>query len=378
MKTYYETKLGKLYCGDCLDVMRNLPSNSIDSIITDPPYALEFMSKGWDKVLPSIEIWMEALRIAKPGVTLMAFGGTRTYHRLTCAIEDAGWQIRDCIMWIYGTGFPKSTNINKQIDKKMGAKIWDGWGTAIKPAYEPIVIAMKPIDGNYANNALKWGVAGLNIEGCRIPLNGEKNPSGSAKRIYVKNKYDKNAAYGENKTTPNSGRFPANVIFDEEAGKLLDEQSGFSKTGENKEEKGTGGMWQKGTNLPCGPQYGDLGGASRFFYCAKASKSERGEMNDHPTVKPLKLMEYLCKLTETPTKGIVLDMFGGSGTTAVACERTKRKYIIIEREKNYCEIIKERIINDDGIFHEILKKGGLHTKHKVFTKLTDIFKGGGD
>ena len=384
---YFKTKNGKVHNGDCLDVMQDLSDNSIDTILTDPPYALNFMGKGWDKVLPSIGIWKEALRVAKPGATIMAFGGTRTYHRLACAIEDAGWVIKDCMMWVYGSGFPKSTNIGKAMDKLQGnnrkvvgfkkspdgrdysienaAKkgesggenafkksgmnmeklieikgntAWEGWGTALKPAYEPIVIAMKPNDGTYANNALKWGVAGINIDGSRIETSDNRS------RDFSKCKPDPffRGKKRINQIINNTGRFPANIIHDgsDEVMDLFPE----TKNGTLK------------ANRPCGTDFagnnkristydmkGDSGSAARFFYCAKSSKSERGENNNHPTVKPIKLIEYLCKLTETPTKGVVLDMFGGSGTTGIACERLNRKYILIEKEEKYCKIIKERL-----------------------------------
>ena len=438
----------KLIQGDCLEVMRKFKNCCIDTIITDPPYALEFMGKGWDKVLPAVKVWKEALRVAKPGAFLLAFGGTRTYHRLTCAIEDAGWEIRDCIMWLYGSGFPKSTNISKNIDKMAGkslkwfidyvlevaeergvtkkqltalfpsktggmtgwlynkasgtqsltieqyntlkdflnlpfetleeaereiigkgtsgrtaiwneqgsmgnfdltapatseAQLWNGWGTALKPAWEPIVVAMKPIDGTFANNALKWGVGGLNINGGRIgtkpayvdrprgphsPLISQLNGQGT-------------------KSTGGQGRFPANLILDEESAKMLDEQTGQLKSGDlrgqprgkNKNVYGAAG------STIGNPRFykGDSGGASRFFYCARASKSERGEDNNHPTVKPLKLIEYLCDLTMPPMGGVLLDPFGGSGTTGIACKNLNRKCILIDKEQESCEIAVNRL-----------------------------------
>ena len=385
----------KLIQGDCLEVMRKFKNCCIDTIITDPPYALEFMGKGWDKVLPDVKVWKEALRVAKPGAFLLAFGGTRTYHRLTCAIEDAGWKIRDCIMWLYGGGFPKSLDISKQIDKRAGidrkvvgvssvtgnrkshfakerndsdsgfygdgkvnfftapatpeAQLWNGWGTALKPAYEPIVVAIKPIDGTFVNNALKWGVGGLNINGGRIgtkpayvdrprgphsPLISQLNGQGT-------------------KSTGGQGRFPANLILDEKAAEMLDEQAGECKTGGA--QKGSKIITDRGNSI-FGKMYVNtystaigepLGGHSRFFYCAKASKAERGEENNHPTVKPLKLMEYLCKLTMTPTGGVVLDPFMGSGTTGVACKILNRVFVGIEKDPEYFEIAKKRIEGAD-------------------------------
>ena len=371
----------KIYNMDCLEGMKLLDDNSVDSIVTDPPYELGFMGKKWDStgIAYNVELWKECLRVLKPGGHLLAFGGTRTYHRMACAIEDAGFEIRDCIQWIYGSGFPKSHDISKAIDKKLGAerevigvckrsgkeigtygafegnnKItapatpeaqqWDGWGTALKPANEPIVVARKPIsEKTIAENVMKWGTGGLNIDGCRIPA-GENELKSTVRgtgihktgneRLTGWNRDDYDGTY-----TPNeAGRFPANVIFDEEAGRMLDEQHK---------------------------------GASRFFYCAKASKKERNmgledvepttvddgrnkpidnpflrgktpRQNTHPTVKPIKLMEYLITLV-TPPNGIVLDPFMGSGTTAIACKQLGFDYIGFEKEKSYSKIIEGRV-----------------------------------
>ena len=271
--------VNQIICGDCLGVMKGLPDKLVDSIVTDPPYELGFMGKKWDSagIAYNIELWQEVLRVLKPGGHLLAFGGTRTYHRMACAIEDAGFEIRDQMQWIYGSGFPKSMDISKAIDKKfkakreviktvkgMGkqnpewngtakgrkenyykpeyqltapaspeAKQWDGWGTALKPAHEPIVVARKPLsEKTIAENVLKWGTGGINIDGCRIELQEE----GEDKRLggkgtwraekMAKNVY-KGGYSGEGVTSSILGRFPANVILDEEAGKLLDEQSGI-------------------------------------------------------------------------------------------------------------------------------------------------------
>jgi site-specific DNA-methyltransferase (adenine-specific) len=345
-------ELNKIYNMDCMEGMKLLDDNSIDSIVTDPPYELGFMGLKWDNmgIAYNIELWKECLRILKPGGHLLAFGGTRTYHRMTCAIEDAGFEIRDCIQWLYGSGFPKSHDISKAIDKKLGtyvegkllpssrttgasatgiattfrkktasnpqapeAQQWDGWGTALKPANEPIVLARKPLsEKTIAENVLKWGTGGLNIDGCRIGENaGWCYPHGRGGKGWGGRE-----SLSRNLTDPisaNKGRFPANVILDEEAGKLLDEQSGISK-----------------------------GGASRFFYCAKASKKERGEGNNHPTVKPVSLIKYLVTLV-TPPDGVCLDPFIGSGTTAVACINTNRNYIGFEIDPDYYEAALERV-----------------------------------
>ena len=411
-------ELNKIYQGDCLSFMKTFPDNSIDTIITDPPYHLTsivkrfgkkgsapakygtdgvfqraskgFMGKEWDggDIAFRVELWQEVLRVAKPGATLMAFGGTRTYHRMACAIEDAGWILRDCIMWLYGSGFPKATDIGKQLDKKAGkkrekikrvrvdgkkpgiidsyfggkefspketysdkpatpeAKLWNGWKShSLKPAYEPIIVAMKPNDGTYANNALKWGVSGLNIDAGRIGTEDTRQKTGGA---------IKGSGWGTKKGAiagSSLGRFPANIILDEEAAKLLDEQSGDCKSaGEYKKNKLNTFKPDKAL-FKLGYQTNNYanqrGGASRFFYVAKASKKERtcnGRVkNNHPTIKSLKLMEYLCKLTSTPTGGVVLDPFAGSGTTCMACKKLGRPYIGIEQDKEYCKIAEARI-----------------------------------
>jgi len=395
--------LNRVTCGDCLDVMATMPESSVDTIITDPPYGLSFMGKEWDHGVPGVEFWQAALRVAKPGTILMAFGGTRTYHRLTCAIEDAGWTIRDCMMWLYGSGFPKSLDISKAIDKAAGAErevvgenpnwrgnksahsnmimspmvhgeaevitapstpdaqLWQGWGTALKPAWEPIVIAMKSLDGTFANNALTHGVAGMWIDGSRVGTT--KRTPGYAKpqtRMNTVSEWNKSSLGLRREVDTNSGRFPANLILDDEAGALLDQQSGVSKStgGRSGHEGAYGGGYKISHYGGASPGLGDSGGASRFFYCAKASKAERnrglpdGEVNRHPTVKPIKLMEYLCTLTKTPTGGIVLDPFCGSGSTLVAAQITGRQYIGIDIDNQSCETARHRL-QGDGLFAKI-------------------------
>ena len=386
----------ELICGDCLEVMRGMDSDSVDSIITDPPYALEFMGKGWDKVLPSVDVWKACLRVAKPGAILMAFGGTRTYHRLTCSIEDAGWEIRDCIMWVYGSGFPKSLNIGKAIDKLQGnereeylapivkpdSDCWgipnnnsdgsyketsyntnaqkvnilggmrrhtkgtseyEGYGTSLKPAYEPIVLAMKPLDGTFAENALKWGVSGLWIDGCRVEME-KTDKKGEGGRIGNRTTgtsifMGKNAGSNQDDSI---GRWPANFIHDgsDEVVSMFPQ----GVVGGNRDKRGGCKyfMGKDSRNKPA-PGPGDSGSAARFFYAAKASRAERGEGNRHPTVKPLKLIEYLCKLTMPPDAGMVLDPFMGSGTTGIACKQLGRGFIGIEKEPEYFEIASKRI-----------------------------------
>jgi site-specific DNA-methyltransferase (adenine-specific) len=366
---YFETELGAIYNGNCLDVLKDLPDNSITSIITDPPYALEFMGKGWDKVLPSVDIWQECLRVIKPGGILLAFGGTRTYHRLTCSIEDAGWTIRDCIIWVYGSGFPKSTNISKQLDKKLGAekisKQFDGYGTALKPAYEPIVMAMKQIDGTFANNALVHGVAGINVDESRVPV--DKTVDKSQLRTLNRSKRTEdinNQSWGMTKSKSDKpqvvkpeGRFPANLIHDgsEEVVSLFPERK---TTWVSKKHKNNRNSEFLGSMKHPGQQgFNDSGSAARFFYQAKASKSERnaGCDNNHPTVKPLSLIKYLVTMVAPPQNAIILDPFLGSGTTAVACEQLNLNWIGIEMIEEYCNISKHRAINVSG------KKDSLNT-----------------
>lgn len=409
----------KLIHGDCRAALPAIDANSIDTILTDPPYGLSFMGKEWDHGVPGSVFWEAALRVAKPGAMLLAFGGTRTFHRLACAIEDAGWELRDTIMWVYGVGFPKSLDISKAIDKAAGAKRkvvgfnpwtnskmvagngvsglkqagsfageyeservdspittpatdaareWDGWGTSLKPAYEPIIVAMKPLDGTFANNAITHGVAGFHIDGGRIPANGDRLGGGQnsdgwdytgkhdgyqrpwmaddEKRQQMQARSRDNTARSES-----LGRFPANLIHDGSDDVLAlfpHTQSGKLQPWHNDAGKAAGifGSYT-GSNGHGRSGGGDSGSAARFFYCAKESSSERGDFNTHPTVKPLALMEYLCNLTKTPTGGTVLDMFTGSGSTGVACVRTGRKFVGIEREDSteqpFFSILTQRI-----------------------------------
>jgi site-specific DNA-methyltransferase (adenine-specific) len=360
----------------CEVYLRTMPDNSIDSIVTDPPYEYGFMGKEWDKsgISYDVSMWKECLRVLKPGGHLLAFGGTRTYHRIACAIEDAGFQIRDQLQWIYGSGFPKSLDIGKSVDQ------WEGWGTALKPANEPICLARKPLtEETIAKNILKFGTGGININDCRIPLNREDQPTGSSKIWLKNNSFTQDKKYGSKKETPLSGRFPSNVILDEEAGRLLDEQA--PRTGAfasvNSGQKGVskgiyGDFNQKGDD---GRTFHDgiLAGASRFFYCAKASRFERDYglegfelkdsaygknmgssgkgtisgskkpgRNNHPTVKPISLMIYLCLLI-TPPGGIICDPFAGSGTTGITAKQCGFGFIGIEKEEENCAIARARI-----------------------------------
>lgn len=379
--------------GDCLDLMPTLPPDSVDAIVTDPPYGLTgggkggFMGKEWDGCVPGVEFWKRAIRVAKPGAWLLAFGGTRTYHRLACAIEDAGWEIRDCIMWVFGGGWPKSLNIAKAIDRHSGyvgkvvgtrkvdtsmqggnllrvdhrrheveqevrelsqeASKWEGFGTCLKPAYEPILVARKPLDGTVINNVLKHGTGALNIDACRVPLpDGDNLTDGIERKEHKADTQGMGYNFVSGNRPAGVGRFPANLIHDgsPEVLELFPESRGQqgAVTG-NETSETTRGIYGKfsGNRKKSCPR-GDSGSAARFFYCAKASRAERGEGNTHITVKPLALMRYLVTLVATPGS-VVMDPFMGSGTTGVACMQTGHGFIGIEKENEYFEIAKKRI-----------------------------------
>ena len=397
--------MSEIIHGNCLEVLKSLDENSIDAIVTDPPYELGFMGKSWDKsgIAFNTEVWSECLRVLKPGGHMLAFGGSRTFHRIAVAIEDAGFELRDTLMWVYGSGFPKSYDISKGIDKQAGAErevtgkykrpdgtnrdyqgwnessgvtsfnsdnysfagrpitapstpeaqLWQGWGTALKPAFEPIILARKPIsEKNIAENVLKWGTGGINIDDCRIPLKGERQPTGSGKPSKNGVTYNlaiKSGGNGGNRT-PQQGRWLANFIHDgsEEVLRLFPETKSTPHTPTN---GGTGGVGQS-TNFQRGSEtspYRDSGSAARFFYCAKASRKERGEGNNHPTVKPLALMQYIVRLI-TPPNGIVLDPFAGSGSTLIAAIREGFKYIGIELNEEYIEIAEKRLQSEQPLF----------------------------
>ena len=418
--------MSELLLGDCLEVMRTLPDCSVDAVVTDPPYGLAFMGKRWDYDVPSVEIWAECLRVLKPGGHLLAFAGTRTQHRMAVRIEDAGFEIRDMIAWVYGSGFPKSLDVSKAIDKCNGeagrllkftawmrttglsskqidlitgtnmgghyltaasqpaiptpalwnalrshcgdvpewvdqlvqrieaerevvgkaigtdttkarpgmpgqdnarkeyaitapatpeAQQWAGWGTALKPALEPITMARKPLDGTVAANVLAHGTGGLNVDGCRV---GTDETLGRAKRGWG-NKAVGADDYGNFNSigiTKEGGRWPANLIHD-------------------------------GSDEPCAL----LGDAARFFYTAKASRDDRSDGNTHPTVKPTDLMRYLCRLV-TPPGGVVLDPFMGSGSTGKAAMLEGFEFIGIEREVQYHAIAERRIRSAAATGHQ--------------------------
>ena len=462
-----DEKRYKIINGDSLKVLDTIEPNSIDAIVTDPPYGLTsitkrfgkpdskpnqfgkdgsfarlakgFMGKEWDGsgIEYNVELWAKALKVLKPGGYLLAFGGTRTYHRIACAIEDAGFEIRDTIMWLYGSGFPKSMNIGLMLDKKNGVESkvigkgksgsnsralesartttagdfeikqaqneWDGWGTCLKPAFEPIIMARKPFKGNLVDNVLENRCGGLNIDECRIETNDDLN--GGAYRGKNTKQQENATSYfikppkldGKEYDAP-IGRFPANVIltydetdFDEVCGGLPDTVSTYNESGPHEKElhRQNGDVLKYGYKERTDSGFNDSGSAARYFYCAKASKKDRDDglidfeikshaeingrkegslgaerqygggtnpylsvssprHNIHPTVKPVELMQYLVRLV-TPKGGTVLDIFNGSGSTgkAVAFENRERdadyKYIGIELDPEYCEISKGRI-----------------------------------
>lgn len=366
--------------GECIAVMRGMADCSVHAIVTDPPYGLGFMGKGWDALPPGRAWAEECLRVLRPGGHLLAFGGTRTYHRLACAVEDAGFEIRDCLAWLYGSGFPKSHNLKDE---------WDGWGTALKPAHEPIVMARKPLIGTVAANVLEHDTGALNVEACRVAttddLNGgaysaERKPSDSE---WVAHGGTIHSSTGREYEQP-AGRWPANVLLDPEAAALLDEQTGELTSGANPRRRGAdttrAAYGEFGGQEKCAAPRGiDSGGASRFFYVAKASSRERNaglerfearainiteghgrgpvntskksdggvrenrpRQNTHPTVKPIALMRWLVRLV-TPPGGVVLDPFAGSGTTGCACALEGFEFVGVEREPEYVEIANARI-----------------------------------
>ena len=383
----------RLIHGDCLYMMPELLPDSVDAIVTDPPYGLTgdgkggFMGKEWDGCVPGVKFWEQAIRVAKPGAWLLAFGGTRTYHRLACAIEDAGWEIRDCIMWVFGVGWPKSLNIAKAIDRHNGyegrvvgtrkvdtsmqggnllrgghrrheveqevrelspeASKWEGFGTCLKPAYEPILVARKPLDGTVINNVLKHGTGALNIDACRVSLpDGDNLTDGIERNEHKADTHGMGYNFVSVNRPAGVGRFPANIIHDgsPEVLELFPDSRGQQGAVTGKEpSETTRGIYGKfsGNRKKSCPR-GDSGSAARFFYCAKASRAERGEGNTHITVKPIALMRYLVTLV-APPGSVVMDPFMGSGTTGVACMQTGHGFIGIEQEKEYFEIAKKRI-----------------------------------
>lgn len=358
MKIYKVKHKGKLraklyHTKDSLFALRKLPDNSVDSIVTDPPYGINFMGKNWDYDVPSVDLWRECLRVLKPGGHLLAFAGTRTQHVMCMRIENAGFEIRDMLAWVYGSGFPKSQNVKKSVNKIADIKIanqWDGWGTALKPALEPITLARKPLsESTITKNVLKHGTGGLNIDRCRVPTtdvisnHGRSAQAAKTKGIYSSSKPSKTHQTEGQKL----GRWPANFIHDGSKEALL----GFP---ESKDGVAVGGKGRSpsiygsktGGAKAANQGYGGSGSVGRFFYSAKASKRDKHEglekLNNHPTVKPTELMKYLCRLVTKPN-GIVLDPFMGSGSTGKACMLEGFRFIGMERETDYVTIAISRI-----------------------------------
>jgi len=325
--------------GDCREVLKEFANNSIDSVVTDPPYGLSFMGKSWDYQVPQIDVWSEVFRVLKPGGHLLSFFGTRTYHRGVIPIEDAGFEIRDQIGWLYGSGFPKSSNQDGE---------WEGWGTALKPAWEPIVVARKPLIGTMAANLAAHGVGALNIDGCRVETNdslgGGAYAKASTKDLAAASSFALGANAGE--FVQPVGRWPANVIHDgsDEVLDAFPQAKGqiakAAEGGDRRKDQNVYGVMTRGSN---GAEPRDEGGsAARFFYCAKASKKDRGEGNVHPTVKPTDLMRYLVRLV-TPPNGMVLDPFMGSGSTGRGAVLEGFNFIGIEMSTEYMDIADARI-----------------------------------
>lgn len=327
-----------IHHGDCLEVLRGMTDSSIDSIVTDPPYGLSFMGKRWDCDVPATEVWAECLRVLKPGGHLLAFAGTRTQHRMAVRIEDAGFEIRDMIAWVYGSGFPKSKNLDGDRE---------GWGTALKPALEPITMARKPLIGTVAANVQVHGTGALNIDGCRV------GTAGGTKAVdfgeATGNVYGAGAGKPSNAVASiNAGRWPANLIHDgsdEVTARFPVTTSGAMKASTQRaaqDEPGSVCYGTFGGAVARADIQASSGSAARFFYCAKASKADRGVGNTHPTVKPTELMAYLCRLV-TPPGGTVLDPFTGSGSTGKAAMREGFRFIGIEREAESVEIARARV-----------------------------------
>ena len=460
--------MSELLLGDCLEVMRTLPDCSVDAVVTDPPYGLAFMGKRWDYDVPTVETWAECLRVLKPGGHLLAFAGTRTQHRMAVRIEDAGFEIRDMIAWVYGSGFPKSLDVSKAIDRmdateeqerrrlrftawvretgatsrqideatgtNMGghyttaasqpaimtrehleqcrhllgdvpewaereadirsvesrnmaerevvaaetryneasgivsagrnertlierkitapatpeAQQWAGWGTALKPALEPITMARKPLSGTVAANVLAHGTGGLNVDGCRVGTSKNVPASVSKKNQWFGGNQEDGSESGHN---PNTGRWPANLIHDgsdEVVGLFPQTTSGALNRANITANNGIYGAAPKERTGEYEPSSGS---AARFFYTAKASRDDRSDGNTHPTVKPTDLMRYLCRLV-TPPGGMVLDPFMGSGSTGKAAMLEGFEFIGIEREAQYHAIAERRIRSAAATGHQ--------------------------
>jgi site-specific DNA-methyltransferase (adenine-specific) len=321
-----------IFNGDNMEILKSLPDNSIDSIVTDPPYGLSFMGKKWDHDVPSVNFWKEIFRVLKPGGHVLSFGGTRTYHRMVVNIEDAGFEIRDQIMWIYGSGFPKSHNVGEQIKKKTGNSSFEGTGTALKPANEPICVARKPIsEKNIAKNVLKYGTGGLNISESKI---GDD-------LITTQGFGDNGFVAGETfSPSVHKGRFPSNVIMSDCVGEILGEQGKFFYSPKVSKKERNLGLEDKENQKIEGRDAGQDNRNVPF----KNRTVER--KNIHPTVKPVDLMRYLIKLV-TPKNGVVFDPFMGSGSTGIGALIEGFNFVGMEMDPGYFEIAKQRIGHSD-------------------------------
>lgn len=416
----------QVWQGDCLDRLRRMKSDTIPAIVTDPPYGLEFMGRAWDKTLPDPQIWGELLRVAKPGAHAVIFGAPRLYHRLAVAVEDAGWEVRDCLMWIFGSGFPKSHNMAPAMDKMAGAmghrgagfnhaawgsqasmdgapgahgphtgitpaaQFWAGWGTALKPAYEPILLVRKPFPGPVAANVLAHGTGAINVDAARVPSSADErqimdNRSGAGYGSGLTVGAHMGRKPGEVFKSHAAGRWPANVAMDPEAGAILDLQSGdrpvsgSAKAGKKSKAPHLGSLTYGRGLHGNGELHADSGGASRFFYCAKASKAEREaglegfapalvgdgrhvpadnayqrgatlRKNTHPTVKPIELIRWLVRLITPPVEvgGFVFDPFTGSGSHGAAAVLEGFPFLGIERDPEYVRLAMARITHWAG------------------------------
>lgn len=357
--------------GDAFEVLRGIEADTFEAVVTDPPYGLGrepspeeltrivrawalgehvpvtgrgFMGRSWDAFVPGSAIWCEVFRVLKPGGHVLAFAGSRTVDLMGLSLRLAGFEIRDQLQWIYGSGFPKSLDVSKATGKVRDdseAAAWNGWGTALKPAHEPIIMARKPLAGTVAANVLKHGTGAINVDGCRVGETGGTRAIGAPpnnNNVYGKGMGGQ--AYAEI-----GGRWPANVILDEAAGAMLDEQSGVRTSGTRAAgvRKGLGYHGAKGGGGPA--VEGSSGGASRFFYCPKASRAERnagGVANKHPTVKPVALMRWLVRLV-TPPGGAVLDPFAGSGTTGAAAVLEGFDFVGVELDAEHAALAEARI-----------------------------------
>lgn len=367
-----------IYKGDLRERLAEIEDDSIDAIVTDPPYGLGFMGKAWDRSAVELqpETWAALLRVAKPGAHLVAFGGTRTFHRIWCAIEDGGWEIRDTLMWLYGQGFPKSANQDGD---------WEGWGTALKPAFEPIVLARKPLAGTVAENLELYGVGALNIDGCRIPggEGGDREGEESAERRYTERGATNFAPTPGPRGGDARGRWPANVLHDgsDEVVAMFPESDGQQGDVRGDEPSAIAkNAYGKFAGRVAAAARRDAGSAARFFWSPKASRRDRNEglegmpkgalnwssgeqnpgsfqsagtnryaENFHPTVKPTELMRWLCRLV-APAGATILDPFMGSGSTGKAAVLEGMNFIGVELESEYVEIARRRIESRDPLF----------------------------